>query len=56
MTPTSVFLPGKFHGHKSLAGYSSQSCKESDMSEQLTPSLSERRCRVDELGGSKRLQ
>ena len=56
MTPTSVFLPGKFQGHKSLAGYSSQSCKESDVSEQLTLSLSERRRRVEEPGGSKRLQ
>ena len=38
--PTPVFLPGKFHGQKSLAGYSPWVCKESDMTELLTPSLS----------------
>ena len=31
----SVFLPWKFHGHRSLAGYSPWGHKESDMSEQL---------------------
>ena len=31
--PTSVFLPGKTHEHKSLAGYSTQGHKESDMNE-----------------------
>ena len=31
--PTTVFLPGKFHGQKSLAGYSPWDCKESDMTE-----------------------
>ena len=30
---TSVSLPGKFHGQKSLVGYSSWGCKESDMTE-----------------------
>ena len=30
---TSVFLPGKFHGQRSLAGYSSWLRKESDMTE-----------------------
>ena len=34
--PTSVFLPGKFHGQRVLAGYSPWSCKELDMAEQLT--------------------
>ena len=34
--PTAVFLPGEFHGQRSLAGYSHWSCKESDMPEQLT--------------------
>ena len=29
--PTPVFLPGKWHGQRSLAGYSPWSCKESDM-------------------------
>ena len=31
--PTPVFLPGKFHGQKSLAGYSPWGHKESDMNE-----------------------
>ena len=31
--PTSVFLPGEFHGERSLAGYSPWGCKESDMIE-----------------------
>ena len=31
--PTSVFLPGKSHGHKSLAGYSPWGHKESDTTE-----------------------
>jgi len=26
--PTAVFLPGKFHGQRSLAGYSSWGCKD----------------------------
>ena len=34
--PTSIFLPGKFHGQRSLSGYSSCSCKESDIAEQLS--------------------
>ena len=34
--PTAVFLPGEFHGQRSLAGYSSWSCKESDTSEWLS--------------------
>ena len=29
--PTPVFLPGEFHGERSLAGYSSWSHKESEM-------------------------
>ena len=32
--PTPVFLPGKFHGQRSLAGYSSWGCKVSDMTKQ----------------------
>ena len=28
-----VFLPGEFHGQRSLAGYSLQGCKESDTTE-----------------------
>ena len=34
--PTPVFLPGKSHGQKSLAGYSPCGCKESDTTGQLT--------------------
>ena len=29
--PTPVFLRGKFHGQRSLVGYSLWGCKESDM-------------------------
>ena len=36
MQPTPVFLPGEFHGQRSLAGYSPWDCKESDTTEQLT--------------------
>ena len=35
-----VFLPGKFHGQRSLVGYSPWGRKESDTTEQLTLSLS----------------
>ena len=31
--PAPVFLPGKSHGQRSLAGYSPWGCKESDMTE-----------------------
>ena len=34
--PPPVFLPGKSHGQRSLAGYSPWGCKESDMTEQLS--------------------
>ena len=34
--PTPVFLPGKSHGQRSLAGYSPWGCKESDTTEWLT--------------------
>ena len=37
--PTPVFLPGEFHGQRSLAGYSPWGPKESDLTEQLTLSL-----------------
>ena len=39
--PTPVFLPGKFHEQRSLAGYSPWGPKESDMIELLTLSLFE---------------
>ena len=34
--PTPVFLPGEFHGQRSLVGYSPWGHKESNMTEQLT--------------------
>ena len=37
--PTPVFLPGEFHGQRSLAGYNPWRHKESDMAEWLTLSL-----------------
>ena len=37
--PTPVFLPGKSHGHRSLAGYSPWGPKESDATERLTLSF-----------------
>ena len=39
--PTLVFLPGKFHGQRSLVGYSPWGCKEleSDMAEWLSLSV-----------------
>ena len=36
---TPVFLPGKYHGQRGLAGYSPWGCKESDITEGLTLSL-----------------
>ena len=32
--PTPVFLPGEFHGQRSLAGCSPNGCKELDMTEE----------------------
>ena len=34
--PTPVFLPGEFHGLKSLMGYSPWDCKESDTIDRLS--------------------
>ena len=39
MTTPLVFLPGEFHGLRSLAGYNPWGHKESDMTEQLTVPL-----------------
>ena len=39
MQATLVFLPGEFHGQKSLADYSPWGCKELDVTERLTLSL-----------------
>ena len=41
--PTSVFLPGEFHGQRSLVSYSPWSHKASDTTERLTLSLPENR-------------
>ena len=47
---TPVFLPGEFHGQRSLVGYCSWDCKESDTAKELTLSQSMRefhnRCRL----------
>ena len=32
--PTPLFLPGEFHGQRTLAGYSPWGCKELDMTKQ----------------------
>ena len=37
--PTPAFLPGVFHGQRSLLGYSPWGRKELDMTERLTPSF-----------------
>ena len=42
--PTTVFLPGKFHGQRSLAGYSPWGRKESDMTEHACMHTSARAC------------
>ena len=34
--PTPVFLPGEYHGQRSLVGYSPRGRKESDITERLT--------------------
>ena len=36
MQPTPVFLPGEFHGQRSLEGYSPWGHKDLDTTEQLT--------------------
>ena len=38
--PTPVFLPGKPHEQRSLAGYGPWGCKESDTTERLTHTMS----------------
>ena len=37
--PAPVFLPGKFHEQRSLAGYSSWGCKQLDMLERLNHTI-----------------
>ena len=40
MAPTPVFLPGEFHGQRSLVGYISVGCKLSDMTEHAEACIS----------------
>ena len=47
MASTPIFLPGKFHGQRSLEGYSSWGNKESDTTEQLTFSFLDCKARND---------
>ena len=42
LQPTPLFLPGESHGQRSLAGYSPQDLKVSDMTERL--STAQHRC------------
>ena len=44
LQPTSVSLPGKFHGQRSLAGYSSWGHKKSDKTDELGKLLCTRHC------------
>ena len=39
---TPVFVPGEFHGQRSLEGYSPRGCKELDTTEWLTQTLSKK--------------
>ena len=43
--PTPVFLPGKFHGERSLVGYSPRSHKELDTIEQVGMKMNEGWCK-----------
>ena len=44
MQPTLVFLPGEFHGQRSLVSYSPWGRKESDTSQQITHAQSSKEC------------
>ena len=44
--PTPVFLPGEFHGQRSLERFSLWGCKKSDMTEQLTHTHTIVLCRI----------
>ena len=56
--PTPVFLPGKSHGQRSLAGYSAKGCKESDTTEHTCqwPLISDISLLSGSPGGSDRKQ
>ena len=47
---TPVFLPGKLHGQRNLAGYSPWGCKELDKMERLTNTFSLSKGKVVALG------
>ena len=47
MVPTPVFLPGEFHGQRSLVNYSPWGCKTQDITEWLTLSLFNHKCFSD---------
>ena len=55
---TPIFLPGKFHGKRSLLGYSPWACKESDMTDRLNTHTQAKECleskgaRIDKQGFS----
>ena len=51
--PTPVFLPGEFHGQRSLVSYSPGACKESETTEKLTLFLF--RCILDWCPHSQKL-
>ena len=46
VAPHSSILAWRINGQKSLAGYSPQSCKESDVTEQVKPSTESTSCLV----------
>ena len=48
--PTPVFLPGESHEQRHFAGYSPWGCKESEMTEQLSLTHTERRTRIRRMG------
>ena len=45
--PTPVLLPGKFHGRRSLVGYSPWGCKESDTTERLHLNFKKLKSKLD---------
>ena len=44
---TPLFLPGEFHGQRSMVGYSPWGHKELDMTEQLTPNKSKKKALLE---------
>ena len=54
--PTPVFLPGKFHGQRSLAGYSPWDHKELDMTEKLNTARHSQNGKNEDITQYKTLQ